>query len=58
MRELKHNTKKLLSCINDGWKIITFGEIEIEKCKFHHRENLISLEDVDIKKSGASNIFF
>ena len=25
-----------------------FGNIETEKCKFHHRKNLILLEDVDI----------
>ena len=27
-----------------------FDDIEIEKCKFHHRKNLILLEDVDINK--------
>ena len=31
-----------------GKEIITFGDIEIEKRKFHHRKNLISLEYVDI----------
>ena len=30
-------------------KIITFGDIEIEKHKFHLRKNSIFLEDVDIK---------
>ena len=31
-------------------KIITFGDIEIEKHKFHHRKNVILLEDIDIEK--------
>ena len=31
-----------------GKEIITFGDIEIEKRKFHHRKNLIFLEYVDI----------
>ena len=31
-------------------KLLTFGDIEIEKGKFHHRKNLILLEDVDIEK--------
>ena len=32
-----------------GTKIITFGDIEVEKHKFHHCKNLILLEDIDIK---------
>ena len=31
-----------------GKEIITFGNIEIEKRKFHHRQNLILLEDLDL----------
>ena len=33
-----------------GEEIITFGDIEVEKHKFHHRKNLILLKDLDIKK--------
>ena len=29
-------------------EIIAFGKIEVEKFKFHHRQNLILLEGVDI----------
>ena len=29
-------------------EIITFGDIEIEKCKFCYRRNLILLKDVDV----------
>ena len=28
-------------------EIIAFGNIEWEKSKFHHRKNLILLEDID-----------
>ena len=31
-------------------EIITFGDIEVEKHKFHHCKNLALLEDVDINK--------
>ena len=38
-------------------EIITFGDMEVEeKNKFHHRKNLILLEDVDTKKIQASNM--
>ena len=40
-----------------GKEIITFGDMEVEeKNKFHHRKNLILLEDVDTKKIQASNM--
>ena len=32
-----------------------FGDNEIEKRKFHHRKNIILLEDVDTQKIQASN---
>ena len=31
--------------------IITFGHTEVEKHKFHHHQNIILSEDVDIKKN-------
>ena len=31
-----------------GKGIITYGDIEVERHNFHHRKNLILLEDVDI----------
>ena len=31
-------------------EITTFGDIKLEKHKFHHRKNITLLEDVDIKK--------
>ena len=34
-----------------GTEIITFGDIEVEKHKLHHRKNLILLKDVDIKNN-------
>ena len=45
-------------------KIITFGNIEIEKRKFYHRKNLILLEDLyndniqvsTVVSSGKKNI--
>ena len=33
-----------------GKEIITFGDFEIAKHKFHHRKNLTFLEDVNIEK--------
>ena len=32
-----------------------FGDNEIGKRKFHHRKNIILLEDVDTQKTQASN---
>ena len=37
---------------------ITFNNIEIEKRKFHHRKNLILLEDVDTDKIQVSSSVF
>ena len=38
-------------------KNITFGaDIEIEECKFHHRKNVILLEDVDTQKIHVSDL--
>ena len=37
-------------------EIIYFGDIEVEKHKFHHCKSLILLEDVDIKKIQVSNM--
>ena len=34
-----------------GKEVITFGDIKIEKCKFHHRINLFFLEHLDIEKN-------
>ena len=39
-------------------EIITFGDIEIEKRKFHHRKNLILLEYVDIDSMLTSSLVF
>ena len=39
-------------------EIITFGDIEIEKRKFHHRKNLILLEYVDIDSILTSSLVF
>ena len=39
-----------------GKEIKTFGDIEVEKHKFHHRKNLVSLKDVDIKKIQAPSM--
>ena len=36
--------------------IITFGGTDIEKFKFHHRKNLVLLEDVDTQKTQVSNM--
>ena len=33
-----------------GKEVIIFGDIDIEKGKFHHFKNFILLEDVDIEK--------
>ena len=38
-------------------EIIAFGNIEIEKRKFHHYKNLILLEDVDIDKIQVLVVF-
>ena len=35
-----------------------FGDFEIKKRKFHHRKNLILLENVDIEKMQVSYIVF
>ena len=40
----------------NGRKIITFGKIEIEKCKFHYCKDSIFLEDVDTDKILLSNV--
>ena len=49
--------KKLLSHINMSKKILTFGDVETEKNKFHRHKTSIFLEDVDvdIKKLLVSN---
>ena len=39
-------------------EIITFGDTEIEKRKFHHRKNLILLEYVDIDSILTSSLVF
>ena len=31
-----------------GKEIITFGDIQVEKCEFHHDKNPIFLNDVNI----------
>ena len=36
-------------------KIITFGDIEIEKQKFHSRKSSLSINNVDIKKILVSS---
>ena len=41
-----------------GKEIITFGDIKVEKRKFHHYENLILFRDADIKKIQVSNRVF
>ena len=41
-----------------GKKIITYGDIEVEKHQFHHCKNLILLEDVSIKKSAGVKFGF
>ena len=33
-----------------------FGDIEIEKCKFHRRRNMMLFKDVDIKKIRVPSI--
>ena len=38
-----------------GKEILTFGDIEIEKNKFHRHKTPIFLKDVDIKKVLLSN---
>ena len=38
-------------------EITAFGNIEIEKRKFHHCKNLILLEDVDIDKIQVLVVF-
>lgn len=40
-----------------GKEIITFVDIEVEN-KFHHRKNVILLEDVDIKKYKVPIVIF
>ena len=41
-----------------GKEIITFGDTEIEKHKFHHYKSPIPLEDVDIKNVLVSNTIY
>ena len=31
-------------------RIIILGDIEIEKCKFHHHKNPVSIDNVDLVK--------
>ena len=38
-----------------GQEILTLGDFEIEKNKFHHHKSRIFLEDVDIEKVLVSN---
>ena len=38
-----------------GEEFITFGNIEIEKQKFHYRKSPISIYDEDINKTVISN---
>ena len=38
-----------------GKKILTFGDLEIEKNKFYHHKTPMFLVDVDIKKVLVSN---
>ena len=37
-------------------EFIKFSDIEIKKRKFHHRENVILLEDADIEKIQVSSM--
>ena len=49
--------EKSRSLQNIGTKIITFGDIETKKRKFHHHKNLILLEDVgkmQVSSMGSS----
>ena len=39
-------------------EIITFCDIEIKKCKFRHRKNLILLQDIDIDNILISSMIF
>ena len=50
---IKH--KNLLARIKMGKQILTFGDIEIEKNKFHRNMTAVFFKDVDIEKKLASN---
>ena len=39
-------------------EVITFGNTEIEKQKFHYHKNLILLEDSDINNIQVSSMVF
>ena len=47
--------KNFISYIKMGKKILTFGDIEIEKTEFYRNKILIPLTDVDIEKVLTSN---
>ena len=34
-------------------KVIMFGDNESKKCKFHHRKNLILLEDIEKMQASS-----
>ena len=46
--------KNVLPHIKKGKEIITVGGIEVGKRRFHHRKNLIFLEDIDFQKIQVS----
>ena len=50
--------KNLLLRIKIGKEILTFGDIEVEKHKFHRHQTPIFLIDLDIEKLLVSNKFF
>ena len=38
-----------------GEEIITFGDIEVEKHKFHQHKSSVSIYDVNVDRIGLSN---
>ena len=53
--ELKKIENHLKVYIKLGETVIKFGEIEIEKQKFHQHKRPISMKNIDIDKIVASN---
>ena len=52
---IKKIVKKVKTIYKNGWKIIKFDEIEIERYKFHQHKIPILTNDIDINEIVVSN---
>ena len=57
-KEEHYKTKKIIITYNMGKEIIAFGNIEVDKHKFHQHETPISIYDLNSDRIVESNKVF